>query len=317
MWRDTLDKHNVAVPFFICTAKNAGNNCKFLEERRDIMKTKKCLILVVVVLIIIAGMVVQAEEKGEPTIRPIKGIVYSEEHPYAIIGTQIVGEGDTIDGVKVIKIYKDKVEYEKDGKRWTQELSRTKDPNNKGGSRYIPYRITNKRSAKELSEPPSPPSRKELQIPKEYEELIEEKKRRMKEREQTIKNSRRIISRLRSYSIDELQIAIAVKVIDKYQGATVISAEKEPRYLGTISNEFDMGSIFNRFGLYGSKYAVSSIWNQFSSYGFEFSQYSPFNDFSTDPPIIIKDSKVIGRLTVNKLVPGGVDPGWLRFYFTY
>jgi hypothetical protein len=53
----------------------------------------------------------------------LKGISYSEEgNSVAIIGDEIVREGDNIGGIKIIKIYKDHVEFEKDGKRWTQDL---------------------------------------------------------------------------------------------------------------------------------------------------------------------------------------------------
>ena len=52
----------------------------------------------------------------------IKGILYSEENPSAIIGTEIVHEGGTVSGATVIKINKDSVEFERDGKRWTQKV---------------------------------------------------------------------------------------------------------------------------------------------------------------------------------------------------
>jgi hypothetical protein len=52
----------------------------------------------------------------------VTGIVYSIDKPLALIDKQVVYEGDTINGAKVIKIHKDKVEFEKDGNRWTQEV---------------------------------------------------------------------------------------------------------------------------------------------------------------------------------------------------
>ncbi len=52
----------------------------------------------------------------------IKGILYSEENPSAIIGTEIVHEGATVSGATVVKINKDSVEFERDGKRWTQKV---------------------------------------------------------------------------------------------------------------------------------------------------------------------------------------------------
>jgi hypothetical protein len=58
-------------------------------------------------------------QEGEMTVR---GIVYSSSKPTAIIADQIVGEGDVIVGVKIIKIGKDFVAFEKDGKRWQQQV---------------------------------------------------------------------------------------------------------------------------------------------------------------------------------------------------
>jgi len=51
-----------------------------------------------------------------------KGVVTSEDRKYAIIGTQMVQEGDTVEGATIIKINPNSVEFEKDGKRWTQEV---------------------------------------------------------------------------------------------------------------------------------------------------------------------------------------------------
>jgi hypothetical protein len=47
----------------------------------------------------------------------VKGILYSDDKPSAIIGTQIVHEGDKIYGVTVVKINKDSVEFEIEGKK--------------------------------------------------------------------------------------------------------------------------------------------------------------------------------------------------------
>jgi len=54
----------------------------------------------------------------------VKGIVYSEDNPSAVIGTQIVCEGDKILGATVVKINKDSVEFEMDDKGWTQRVQR-------------------------------------------------------------------------------------------------------------------------------------------------------------------------------------------------
>ena len=95
-------------------------------------KTLFCLLAQVAV---IAGMVTyyfRTAEKTGPisesattattttTRGLITGIMCTEEHSSAVIDGEIVREGDTIHGVKVVKIYKDKVEFEKGSKRCAQ-----------------------------------------------------------------------------------------------------------------------------------------------------------------------------------------------------
>jgi hypothetical protein len=58
-------------------------------------------------------------DEGDMTVR---GIVYSSMNPSAIIANQIVYEGDVILGVKIIKIGRDFVAFEKDGKKWQQQV---------------------------------------------------------------------------------------------------------------------------------------------------------------------------------------------------
>jgi len=55
----------------------------------------------------------------------VNGIVYSEDNPTALIGHRIVHEGDTVDDVSVIKVHKDKVEFAKNGRKWTQAVGET------------------------------------------------------------------------------------------------------------------------------------------------------------------------------------------------
>ncbi len=65
---------------------------------------------------------------GLPKAGVITGITYNENKSFAIIGTNIVSEGEDIDGIKIVKIYPDKVEFEKDGKRWTQDMNESSGP---------------------------------------------------------------------------------------------------------------------------------------------------------------------------------------------
>jgi thioredoxin 1 len=55
----------------------------------------------------------------------LTGIFYTENDPdpIAMINGNIAHEGDIIKGVKVLKIHKDKVEFEKDGQKWSQTMS--------------------------------------------------------------------------------------------------------------------------------------------------------------------------------------------------
>jgi hypothetical protein len=55
----------------------------------------------------------------------VNGILYSDDNPTALIGHQVVHEGDAVDGVSVIKVHKDKVEFANNGRRWTQAVGET------------------------------------------------------------------------------------------------------------------------------------------------------------------------------------------------
>ena len=71
----------------------------------------------------------KANPKGFVTF--IRGYVGAEDNPvipWAIIRGQVVHQGDTVGGVKIFKIHKDEVEFEKDGKRWTQKEGDAPDP---------------------------------------------------------------------------------------------------------------------------------------------------------------------------------------------
>jgi len=54
----------------------------------------------------------------------VKGIVYSEDKPSAIINGKIVHQGEEVSGVKVVKINQDSVELEINGKSWTEKVQR-------------------------------------------------------------------------------------------------------------------------------------------------------------------------------------------------
>lgn len=54
----------------------------------------------------------------------VRGIVFSEDNPSAIIGIQIFHEGDSINGTQIIKINRDSVEFLKDNKKWSQKVEK-------------------------------------------------------------------------------------------------------------------------------------------------------------------------------------------------
>jgi hypothetical protein len=64
----------------------------------------------------------EQELQTPPDIGWVNGILYSEDNPSVVLDKDIVYEGQAVHGVKVLKVYKDRVEFEKDGKRWEQKL---------------------------------------------------------------------------------------------------------------------------------------------------------------------------------------------------
>jgi len=60
----------------------------------------------------------------------VKSIMYSKNKPSTIISgiNRVLYEGNTIHGVTIVKIHKDKVELTKNGHKWTQEVGEESDP---------------------------------------------------------------------------------------------------------------------------------------------------------------------------------------------
>ena len=54
----------------------------------------------------------------------VTGIMYYDENPAAIISGKVVHEGDVVQNCKVVKIHKNKVELQKDGKSLTKHISK-------------------------------------------------------------------------------------------------------------------------------------------------------------------------------------------------
>jgi len=63
----------------------------------------------------------QSADKS-PNRARVNSIAYSESRAIAFINDQMVSEGGVVDGATVFKICEDTVEFEKNGKRWTQKV---------------------------------------------------------------------------------------------------------------------------------------------------------------------------------------------------
>lgn len=55
----------------------------------------------------------------------VRGIVYSDQRGSALIDETIIQTGGTIGGVKVLRVHAGGVDFEKNGRRWTQKVSQT------------------------------------------------------------------------------------------------------------------------------------------------------------------------------------------------
>jgi len=55
----------------------------------------------------------------------VTGIFYNPPSSSVLIDSTIFYEGDETEGIKVVKIHKDKVEFEKNGQQWSQKIQQT------------------------------------------------------------------------------------------------------------------------------------------------------------------------------------------------
>ena len=85
-------------------------------------------------------------------------------------------------------------------------------------------------------------------------------------------------------------------------------ARKNLDRLHQLDDSYSADSIFNEYNDHGTDYSSDSIWNEYSDWGNDYSSISPFNEYATDPPILIKEGEVVGKLTVKSYEIDGVDP---------
>ena len=51
----------------------------------------------------------------------VSGIVYSQSKSSAVVGGKVVQQGDFLDGVKIVKVHRDYIEFERQSKSWKQK----------------------------------------------------------------------------------------------------------------------------------------------------------------------------------------------------
>jgi hypothetical protein len=85
-------------------------------------------------------------------------------------------------------------------------------------------------------------------------------------------------------------------------------------YLGKlVTDEYDLDSIYNKYGDYGNEYNLDSIWNEYGTYGSAYSNESAFNKYANKPPKIIDNKgKLVGYLTANTTIDKGYTITELR-----
>ena len=104
-----------------------GAKCRIGGDKIKNLK----LLLVLQILTLVAAIVGAStyyitetnHEKGV-----VKGILYTIVDSSTMIDNQVLKEGDTIYGIRVVKIYPKEVGFEKDGKRWTQRICEHPNP---------------------------------------------------------------------------------------------------------------------------------------------------------------------------------------------
>ena len=58
----------------------------------------------------------------------VRSIIYTITDSSVLINNKVVKEGEKIHGIRIVKIYPNKIEFEKNGKRWIQRVCQKPDP---------------------------------------------------------------------------------------------------------------------------------------------------------------------------------------------
>ncbi len=90
------------------------------------------------------------------------------------------------------------------------------------------------------------------------------------------------------------------------EGAKIVA--EDGTFLGTLDDSYSSDSIYNSFSDYSSSYSSNSIWCDYCEYGNSYSSMSPFNDYASSPPVLLKDGKIVGILTIKPYEIDAVNP---------
>jgi len=92
-----------------------------------------------------------------------------------------------------------------------------------------------------------------------------------------------------------------------------IIVSQDGTYLGKLSDSYKSDSIYNEYSKHGNSYSRESIWNEYSDYGNSYSNKSVFNEYSSEPPLIIKEDEVVGKLSIkDSYLEDNYDPRTLK-----
>lgn len=64
------------------------------------------------------------KQEAIDSVGAVTGIFHNETNPTALIGVNLAHEGEVVSGAKVVKIHKDRVDFEKDEFTWTQNVTK-------------------------------------------------------------------------------------------------------------------------------------------------------------------------------------------------
>lgn len=95
-------------------------------------------------------------------------------------------------------------------------------------------------------------------------------------------------------------------------GASIIAQDDRNAFLGKVTSRYDLDSIFNEYGDFGGPYSTNSIWNEYGDFGSEYAPHSPQNPYASEPPLLVKQGRVLGYLTTNEVISGGISPSLLK-----